>query len=73
MAECMGDVPVGTKTDRSMAEFLDRRAERLGVTRAELLRRLLDEYRAAWAGERHCPYCKRELRLYLRNAQQEAP
>jgi hypothetical protein len=45
MSECIGDVTAGTKVDQSMREFINEEAARLGVTNAELHRRLLDFYR----------------------------
>ena len=45
MSECIGEVTAGTKIDQSMREFINEEAARLGVTNAELHRRLLDFYR----------------------------
>lgn len=65
MSDCMGKIAVSTKTDQEMADFLRKRAEELGVTRAELLRRLLDYYKEASEGPIYCPYCENELQLDL--------
>lgn len=44
-AECRGSHTLSTRIDREMNEFLDRQAERAEVTKAEVVRRLLDLYR----------------------------
>lgn len=63
MSDCMGAITVSTKTDRAMADFLQQQAEELGVTRAELVRRLFDHLQETEHGELVCPYCENELRL----------
>jgi len=57
MARCIGDIPAGTKIDQSMREFLDDEAGRIGVTKAELYRRLFDFYRESRENEPSCPHC----------------
>lgn len=42
MADCNGTTPLATKIDASMNRFLDAEANRLGIKKAELQRRLLD-------------------------------
>lgn len=66
MAECMGAVPLSTKIDREMGDFLDAEAERLGTTKAELLRRLLDFYRESIESETYCPDCDSRITISLR-------
>jgi hypothetical protein len=61
----MGDVPCGTKIDRSMREFIDSEADRLGITRAELVRRILDFYRESRQEESNCPHCKTDITIPL--------
>lgn len=63
MSRCQGEVPVTCKVDESMAEFVDSEAQRCGVSRAELLRRILDDYRDSRAGELACPSCGQELHI----------
>lgn len=65
MAECMGDIPAGTKIDQSMRDFLDNEADRLGVTNAELYRRLLDFYRESRENEPECPHCGEPITIDL--------
>lgn len=65
MAECMGDIPAGTKIDQSMRDFLDREADRLGVSNAELYRRLLDFYRESRDQEPECPHCGEPIKIDL--------
>ncbi len=57
MSECIGDVTAGTKVDQSMRELVNEEAARLGVTNAELHRRLLDHYRESRENEPNCPRC----------------
>jgi len=66
MAQCMGDVPCGTKIDQPMRDFLDEEAERLGVTRAELVRRVLDFYRESRESETNCPHCGNDITIPLK-------
>lgn len=65
MAQCMGDIPCGTKIDQSMREFLEIETERLGVTKAELQRRLLDFYRESRETETNCPHCGTDITIPL--------
>jgi len=65
MAQCMGDVPCGTKIDKPMREFIDDEADRLGVTRAELVRRILDFYRESRENETNCPHCGNDITIPL--------
>lgn len=64
MAKCHGQIPLTTKVDREMLEYIDRNAEQAGISRAEFVRRMLDLYRAAdEAGE--CPECGTSLEFDL--------
>lgn len=65
MAECMGTVPAGTKVDESMSDFIDNEADRLGVTKAELHRRLLDFYRESRENKPECPHCGEPITIDL--------
>lgn len=44
-ARCRGGHTLSTKVDDEMNRWLDRRAKMAGVTKAEIVRRLLDHYR----------------------------
>ena len=57
MAQCYGDISAGTKVDESMKRFLRGEADRLGVSVAEVQRRIFDEYRATRDGAVECPHC----------------
>jgi hypothetical protein len=57
MNRCQGSIPVGTKVDQPMREFVENESERLGVTPSEFLRRLLLVYRESRAENMPCDYC----------------
>lgn len=57
MARCDGTVPIGTKVDDPMDKFLEREAERCGISRAELVRRIFDDFREAREDGLPCPEC----------------
>jgi negative regulator of replication initiation len=57
MSRCVGQVPVGTKVDEPMRQFIDDETERLGVSNAEYLRRLCELARESRAGETTCEHC----------------
>lgn len=65
MVSCFGTRPVGTKTDDEMAEFVSSRGNDLGVSNAELLRRLLEHYRENCRGKHACPHCGSRLQFDL--------
>lgn len=65
MSQCQGRETASTKVDRRTLQFLDDQAEQLGVSRAELLRLLIDHYHEAAAGNLRCPHCQNALRLDL--------
>lgn len=62
MSECKGSEAVATKVDWEMLRHIDEEAERVGVTRAEYLRLVLDMYRNA-ADEGVTCSCGQTLRL----------
>jgi len=62
----MGDLPVSTKTDREMREWLQAEAEALGVTRAELIRRVFTAYRESRREKLSCPHCGETIVMDLR-------
>ena len=57
MNRCQGSISVGTKVDRSMREFVEHESDRLGVTPAEFVRRVLLLYRQSRAEETACDHC----------------
>jgi len=66
MSSCHGDIPLGTKTDRAMKEFIDSEADRLGVSKSEFHRRLLELYRESRRENVDCPHCSETVVLDLR-------
>lgn len=66
MSQCMGDIPVSAKVDREMLEFLDGEADRLGITRAELMRRVFDLYRESRRETVDCPHCAETVKMDVR-------
>lgn len=58
MSDCKGNLSLGSKVDRDMIEYIESESERLGVTRAEFVRRLLDLYRMSRREELDCPECE---------------
>ena len=60
MSRCHGQLPISTKVDQEMLDYIDQSAEEAGVSRSEFIRRMLDGYRLAEeAGE--CPECGTSL------------
>ena len=57
MTRALGNIPVGTKVDRDMREFVEEEADRLGVSVSEFLRRVLITYRESRAEQLHCDNC----------------
>ena len=55
MSDCKGNLSVATKVDKNTLDYLASESERLGVTRAEFLRRLLDLYRESQRENVECP------------------
>jgi hypothetical protein len=51
-----------------MLDFLNAEAERCGVTRSELIRRVLDDYRDSRADQLECPECETVLHIDPNNA-----
>lgn len=66
MADCHGNITCSTKVDDAMREFIEAEAERLGVPRAELHRRLLDFYKRSREDETPCPHCADDITINLR-------
>lgn len=66
MSDCYGDLAVSTKTDREMVEFLQAEADRLGVTRAELIRRIFTLYRQSRREQINCPHCEKTVKMDVR-------
>lgn len=65
MSKCQGEIAVGTKVDRTMREFVEDEAARLGVSRAEFFRRLLETHRRMRAGMARCERCEKQIAVDL--------
>lgn len=65
MSDSNRTVTASTKLDSDMADFLDARAERAGMTRSELLRRLAEHYRTSCESGLSCPHCKNAVEIDL--------
>ena len=65
MSNCLGDIAATTKIDRDMSEFIDGEAERLGVSKAEFHRRLLEFYRDSRREKMDCPHCSEAVVMDL--------
>lgn len=63
MSDCRGDIAIGAKVDTPMRQFIDAEAEQCGVTRAELLRRILDDFRESRREQMSCPECDQTIVL----------
>jgi len=61
----MGELPITSKVDREMLDYIDDQADRLGVNRAEFLRRLLEDYRKSRRENLNCPHCEEAVVLNL--------
>jgi hypothetical protein len=66
MSTCQGDLPESTKVDGEMKEYIEGEADRLGVTKAEFHRRLLDLYRESRRENVECPHCAEKVKFDLR-------
>jgi len=65
MSSCFGDIPIGTKVDRQMREFIEGECDRLGVSKAEFYRRLLETYRESRREQTDCPHCAETIIMDL--------
>lgn len=65
MSDSNRTVTASTEVTAETAEFLDAQAENGEMTRAELLRRLVDHYRQAAETGLRCPHCKNDLQIEL--------
>lgn len=66
MSDCIGDLPVSAKVDREMQDFLDAESDRLGITRAELQRRIFSLYRESRREQVSCPHCEQTVKMDVR-------
>jgi hypothetical protein len=57
MNRCYGNIPVGTKVDQPMREFVENESDRLGISVSEFLRRVLIIYRESRAENIPCDHC----------------
>lgn len=65
MATKLGTISVGAQTDRRTAKFVRDESNRLGISKSELIRRLIAHYEESRLGEHHCPNCGQELNISL--------
>lgn len=68
MSSCFGDIPTGTKVDASMREFIEAETDRLGISKAEFHRRLLEFYRESRREQMDCPCCEDTVVMDLKEA-----
>jgi hypothetical protein len=66
MSDCLGDLPVSAKVDRDMKDWLAAEADRLGITRAELMRRMMQLYRESRNEQVDCPHCGKTVKMDVR-------
>lgn len=66
MSQCRGSISVCSKIDKPMLDYIDAESERLGVSRAEFLRRLLELYRDSRREQVDCPECDSSVVFDLR-------
>lgn len=66
MSSCQGNLAATAKVDREMLEFVDSEADRLGINRAEFMRRLLELYRESRRENTDCPHCGGTVQFDLR-------
>ncbi len=66
MSQCRGDIPISTKIDKSMKDFIDQEIYRCGINRSEVIRRILDEYRDSHEGNLECPECGQKIALDIK-------
>lgn len=62
-SECFGRRTLSTKVDEETCRWVGSRAEFVGISAAEYLRRVLDLYRESARGNLLCPACHSSLRL----------
>lgn len=60
-SRCAGRETLSTKVDGEMREWVERRADAVGVTPTELLRRLLVFYQESRMDPVECPTCSEAL------------
>jgi negative regulator of replication initiation len=65
MSSCSGEIPTGTKVDAEMREFIDAETDRLGISKSEFHRRLLESYRDSRREQLDCPHCEKTIVMDL--------
>lgn len=61
MSDSLGEIAVSTKVDGAMSEFIEEEARKLGISRAEFVRRVLEFYRESQREETQCPWCEETI------------
>jgi hypothetical protein len=62
-ANCYGGEALSTRVDRETMNEIETVADRHDITRAELLRRLIDVFRDSRRGAFRCPDCSSRIRM----------
>jgi len=62
-SKCRGGETLSTKVDNETLKEIDAIARKNGISRAELLRRLIDLYRDSRRGAFRCPDCTSRIRM----------
>lgn len=57
MGSSLGDRALTTKVDEQMVSFVESESDRIGVSRAEFIRRVLEVYRESWSKNLECHNC----------------
>lgn len=66
MSACKGTNPLTTKVDEPMKSFVDSRSDEYGLSRSELLRRVLELYLRCEQEEMLCPACNEQITVEFR-------
>lgn len=61
MSVCKGTNPLTTKVDETMKSFVDSQSDEYGISRSELLRRVLELYLHCEQEEMVCPACNEQI------------
>lgn len=66
MAQCFGELPVTAKVDTDMHQFVEAEARKHAISRSELIRRILDNYRESRREQMDCPHCESTVVMDVR-------
>lgn len=65
MGDRSGTNSVGAGVDDDLASFLDDEAQRLGMTKTDVVRKILAFYQECRKGETPCPECGYDLEIEI--------